>query len=63
MEKRENQWSRGGQKPVLVLEQIWPIKEHEVSTLNSKQGIPFQIPWSTALNRFALEMGQGTYHS
>lgn len=63
VENRDNQQSRGGQKPVLVQAQILPIKEHWVSALNSKQSIPFQIPWSAALNRFGLEMEQGTHHS
>lgn len=63
VENRNNQRFTGGQKTVLVQVQILPIKEHRVSALNSKQGIPFQMPWSAALNRFGLEMGQGTHHS
>ena len=63
MENRDNQQSTKGQKPVLAQVQIFPVKEHQVSALNSKQGIQFQIPWSTALNRFGLEMGHGTHHS
>lgn len=63
MENRDNQPSIRGQKPVLVQVQNLPIKEHEVSALNSKQGILFQIPWSAALNRFGLEMGQRTHRS
>lgn len=63
VENRNNQRTTGGQKLVLVQVQLLPIKEHWVSALNSKQGIPFQIPWSAALNRFGLEIGQGTHHS
>lgn len=60
VENRNNQWSRWGQKSVLDLVQTLTIKEHELSALNSKQGIQFHIPWSTSLNRFGLDMGQGT---
>lgn len=63
VENKDNQQSTGGQKPILVQVQILPIKEHWVSALNSKQGILFHIPWSAALNRFGLEMEQGTHHS
>lgn len=62
-ETQDNQLSTGGLKPVLAQVQILPIKEHRVSALNSKQSTPFQIPWSAALNRFGLEMGQETHHS
>ena len=63
VENRNNQQSTEGQKPVPVQVQSLPIKEHWVSALNSKQGIPFQMPWSAALNRLGLEMGQRTHHS
>lgn len=63
VENKDNQRPTGGQKPILVQVQILPIKEHWVSALNSKQGIQFQIPWSAALNRFGLEVEQGTHHS
>lgn len=63
VENKDNQQSTGGQKPILVQVQILPIKEHWVSALNSKQSILFHIPWSAALNRFGLEMEQGTHHS
>lgn len=63
MENRNNQRFTGGQKTVLVHYRSCLLKNIGYQALNSKQGIPFQIPWSAALNRFGLEMGQGTHHS